>query len=94
MKNRQVVSKMAKQTGHETISTITPIPFGPGSFIDPEHGTIPGSGRTRQHNAAFRVYEDNDGVNILGQSTDDAYTNGTRLDLFYRPAHRPARTPW
>jgi len=37
----------------------------------------------------FRVYEDNDGINIFGQSTDDAYTNGTRLDLFYQPAHRP-----
>src|ERR1700744_2737495 len=37
----------------------------------------------------FRVYEDNDGINIFGQSTDDAYTNGTRLDLFYLPAHRP-----
>lgn len=37
----------------------------------------------------FRVYEDNDGINIFGQSTDDAYTNGTRLDLFYRPVHRP-----
>ncbi|HEY4107794.1 lipid A-modifier LpxR family protein [Puia sp.] len=37
----------------------------------------------------FRVYEDNDGINIFGRSTDDAYTNGTRLDLFYIPAHRP-----
>jgi len=37
----------------------------------------------------FRVYEDNDGINVLGQWTDDAYTNGTRLDYFYQPAHRP-----
>jgi lipid A 3-O-deacylase len=37
----------------------------------------------------FRVYEDNDGINIFGQSTDDAYTNGTRVDLFYSPVHRP-----
>lgn len=37
----------------------------------------------------LRVYEDNDGINIFGQSTDDAYTNGTRIDLFYQPAHRP-----
>jgi hypothetical protein len=37
----------------------------------------------------FRVYEDNDGINAFGHSTDDAYTNGTRLDLFYRPARRP-----
>jgi hypothetical protein len=37
----------------------------------------------------LRIYEDNDGINIFGQSTDDAYTNGTRIDLFYQPAHRP-----
>lgn len=37
----------------------------------------------------FRVYEDNDGINFYGHPTDDAYTNGTRLDLFYLPAHRP-----
>src|SRR5215470_15014843 len=37
----------------------------------------------------LRVYEDNDGINIFGHSTDDAYTNGTRIDLFYQPAHRP-----
>lgn len=37
----------------------------------------------------LRVYEDNDGINIFGQSTDDAYTNGTRIDLFYQPARRP-----
>lgn len=37
----------------------------------------------------LRIFEDNDGINIFGQSTDDAYTNGTRIDLFYTPAHRP-----
>ena len=37
----------------------------------------------------LRIYEDNDGINIFGQWTDDAYTAGTRIDLFYRPAHRP-----
>jgi len=31
----------------------------------------------------FRLYEDNDFINIRGLGTDDAYTNGTRLDLFY-----------
>ncbi|MBN9380055.1 MAG: lipid A deacylase LpxR family protein [Chitinophagaceae bacterium] len=35
----------------------------------------------------FRVYEDNDFINIRGQGTDDAYTNGTRLDLFYTKKH-------
>jgi hypothetical protein len=37
----------------------------------------------------LRIFEDNDGINIFGQSTDDAYTNGTRIDLFYQPTHRP-----
>src|ERR1700748_1549253 len=36
----------------------------------------------------FRIYEDNDGINILGQGTDDAYTNGTRIDYFYTLRHR------
>lgn len=37
------------------------------------------------HHAAklFRVYEDNDFLNIRGSGTDRAYTGGTRFDLFY-----------
>jgi hypothetical protein len=35
----------------------------------------------------FRVYEDNDFINIKGNGTDDAYTNGTRLDLFFTKPH-------
>lgn len=31
----------------------------------------------------FRIYEDNDFFNIRGKGTDNAYTNGTRFDLFY-----------
>jgi hypothetical protein len=31
----------------------------------------------------FRIYEDNDFINTRGAGTDNAYTNGTRLDLFY-----------
>jgi lipid A 3-O-deacylase len=37
----------------------------------------------------FRIYEDNDFINIRGRGTDDAYTNGTRLDYFYQPRHAP-----
>jgi hypothetical protein len=37
----------------------------------------------------LRVYEDNDGINLYGQPTDDAYTNGTRIDLYYIPQQRP-----
>lgn len=31
----------------------------------------------------FRLYEDNDFINLRGKGTDNAYTNGTRLDIFY-----------
>ena len=31
----------------------------------------------------LRIYEDDDFLNIRGQGTDDAYTNGTRIELFY-----------
>ena len=35
----------------------------------------------------FRIYEDNDFINSRGLGTDDAYTNGTRFDLFYTKKH-------
>ena len=35
------------------------------------------------YNRMVRVYEDNDIININGNGTDQGYTNGTRLDLFY-----------
>jgi len=38
----------------------------------------------------FRIYEDDDFINIWGQGTDNAYTNGTRLDYFYNLQH-PSR---
>lgn len=31
----------------------------------------------------FRVYEDNDFLNVRGNGTDNSYTNGLRFDLFY-----------
>jgi len=40
----------------------------------------------------FRIYEDNDFINARGCGTDDAYTNGTRLDYFYQPRH-PSKNP-
>lgn len=36
-----------------------------------------------------RVYEDNDGINLTGRVTDGAYTNGTRLDVFYANKAKP-----
>jgi hypothetical protein len=35
----------------------------------------------------LRIYEDDDFINIWGQGTDNAYTNGTRLDYFYNLQH-------
>jgi hypothetical protein len=35
----------------------------------------------------FRVYVDNDFLNIRGKGTDDAYTAGERLDFFYTKHH-------
>jgi len=32
----------------------------------------------------FRIYEDDDYINFFGCGTDNAYTNGTRLDYFLR----------
>jgi lipid A 3-O-deacylase len=40
----------------------------------------------------FRIYEDNDFINARGRGTDDAYTNGSRLDYFYQPRH-PSKDP-
>ena len=41
----------------------------------------------------FRIYEDNDFINTRGLGTDNAYTNGTRVDLFYTKRH-PSRHSW
>lgn len=45
-----------------------------------------GAARAQQNgafNRMIRIYEDNDIINITGAGTDQGYTNGTRLDLFY-----------
>ena len=38
----------------------------------------------------FRIYEDNDFINIAGKGTDKGYTNGTRFDYFYQKG-QPSR---
>jgi lipid A 3-O-deacylase len=35
----------------------------------------------------FRIFEDEDFLNITGHGTDKAYSNGTRLDFFYEKKH-------
>jgi len=37
----------------------------------------------------YRLYEDDDYLNFWGHGTDNAYTNGSRIDYFYQPADRP-----
>lgn len=37
----------------------------------------------------LRIYEDNDFINIYLKGTDNAYTNGTRIDLFYTKKKKP-----
>src|SRR5260221_4892787 len=36
----------------------------------------------------FRIYEDNDFLNIRGNGTDNSYSNGTRFDFFYSKTKR------
>ena len=36
----------------------------------------------------FRAYDDDDFFNIRGKGTDDAYTGGIRLDMFYTKNHK------
>lgn len=37
----------------------------------------------------IRIYEDNDFLNVLGKGTDEAYTNGTRIDYYYQRKKPP-----
>jgi hypothetical protein len=37
----------------------------------------------------LRIYEDNDFINFYLKGTDNAYTNGTRFDLFYEKKNKP-----
>jgi len=37
----------------------------------------------------LRIFEDNDFINIRGRGTDEAYTNGTRIDYFYTKKRAP-----
>ena len=40
-------------------------------------------------NSMLRISEDNDFINIVGNSTDKAYTNGTTIDYFYSRQNKP-----
>lgn len=41
----------------------------------------------------FRVYEDNDAMNLFDPGSDKGYTNGTRLDFFWIPRKTPFLSP-
>ncbi|WEK37887.1 MAG: lipid A deacylase LpxR family protein [Candidatus Pseudobacter hemicellulosilyticus] len=47
-------------------------------------------GQTTTPVCLFRIYEDNDFMNITMEGTDQAYSNGTRLDMFFTKDH-PSR---
>ena len=40
-------------------------------------------GQEQGSTTLLRLYEDDDYFNIRGKGTDDAYTNGSRIDIFY-----------
>lgn len=40
----------------------------------------------------FRIYEDNDAMNLFDVGSDKGYTNGTRLDFYWQPRKRPFLT--
>lgn len=49
-------------------------------------GVLPLKAQDFQH--LLRGFDDNDGIDIRGMGTDEGYTNGTRIDLFYRTHKR------
>src|SRR5580765_2538643 len=53
------------------------------------HAQVREEGRPEKNGPTYllRIYEDNDFLNIRGLGTDEAYTNGTLIDLFYRKKH-------
>ena len=51
--------------------------------------SVTGFGQDQRPQRMIRIYEDNDFLNIRGQGTDRAYTNGTRLDYLYKPVKKP-----
>lgn len=46
--------------------------------------TIPSVSQMAEPTRIFRMYVDNDFLNVRGLGTDKAYTNGLRFDLFYK----------
>lgn len=40
-------------------------------------------GQPKEAQQLLRLYEDNDAVNFLQKTTDEAYSNGSRIDYFY-----------
>jgi hypothetical protein len=46
------------------------------------------SKESKEPTSLFRVYEDNDFLNINGHGTDKSYSDGTRLDFFYQKKNK------
>jgi hypothetical protein len=46
------------------------------------------SKESKEPTKLFRLYEDDDFLNITGNGTDKSYSNGTRLDFFYQKKNK------
>ena len=60
------------------------------STIKSSHGQPPHTTNNKDSvTGMLRLFEDDDYINFWGNGTDNAYTNGSRIDYFYRPDQRP-----
>jgi hypothetical protein len=57
--------------------------------IKSSHGQNPRNNNKDSVTRMLRLFEDDDYINFWGKGTDNAYTNGSRIDYFYQPDHRP-----
>jgi len=59
-------------------------------MIGSSHGQTPYTNNNKDSvTRMLRLSEDDDYINFWGKGTDNAYTNGSRIDYFYQPDHRP-----
>ena len=58
--------------------------------IESSHGQTPHTDNNKDSvTHLLRIFEDDDYINFWGCGTDNAYTNGSRIDYFYQPAQHP-----
>lgn len=59
-------------------------------FFWTENGDLYAQIKNKTTAHMWRIYEDNDFINVRGHGTDEAYTNGTRIDYFYTKNETPS----